>query len=81
MAAGFLIAGAGILASAVQDVPPGATIVLIGVACFVATAAVAALVRRLRRTRRLHLPPEGEPLEVELPRAEAAGGPQAPPRG
>jgi zinc transport system permease protein len=70
MAVGLLIAGAGILASAVQDVPPGATIVLIGVACFVATATAAALARRVRRTRRRHLPPEGEPLEVELPRAE-----------
>jgi len=67
MGAGLLIAGAGVLLSAVKDVPPGSTIVLIGVAVFVATAALAALGRRLRRTRRAHLPPEGEPLEVELP--------------
>ncbi|WP_425461573.1 metal ABC transporter permease [Glycomyces buryatensis] len=67
MAAGFLIAGAGIITSAVQDVPPGATIVLIGVACFVVTATAAAIVHRLRRTWRRHPPPEGEPLEVELP--------------
>nr|WP_232805739.1 metal ABC transporter permease [Glycomyces xiaoerkulensis] len=67
MAAGLLIAGAGVTASAVQDVPPGATIVLIGVACFVATAAAASLVRRARRTWRRHPPPTGEPLEVEIP--------------
>ncbi len=80
MAAGFLIAGAGVLASAVQDVPPGATIVLIGVACFVATATAAAVVRRVRRTWRRHPPPEGEPLEVELP-AGPVDGPQAAPKG
>ncbi|WP_372451651.1 metal ABC transporter permease [Glycomyces salinus] len=67
MGAGFVIAGAGVMASAVQDVPPGATIVLIGVAAFIVCAALASLVHRLRRTRRRHLPPEGEPLEVELP--------------
>ncbi|MEU6249679.1 metal ABC transporter permease [Glycomyces sp. NPDC047010] len=67
MAAGFLISGAGVLTSAAQDVPPGATIVLIGVAVFLATAVIAALTRRVRQTRRRHLPPEGEPLEVELP--------------
>jgi zinc transport system permease protein len=80
MLAGFLIAGAGVLASAAQNVPPGATIVLIGVACFVAAAAAAATVRRLRRTWRRHPPPEGEPLEVELP-AEPLGGPQASTKG
>lgn len=67
MGAGFLIAGAGVTVSAVQDVPPGATIVLIGVAAFIVCATLASLVHRLRRTRRRHLPPEGEPLEVELP--------------
>ncbi|MEU6861467.1 metal ABC transporter permease [Glycomyces sp. NPDC046736] len=67
MGAGFLIAGAGVLASAARDVPPGSTIVLLGVAAFVVTALIAALTRRIRRTRRAHLPPEGEPLEVELP--------------
>jgi zinc transport system permease protein len=74
MAAGFLIAGTGVLASAAKDVPPGSTIVLIGVAVFVATAALSALSRGLRRTRRGHLPPEGEPLEVELPDSRRAGG-------
>lgn len=81
MVAGFLIAGAGVLASAVQDVPPGATIVLIGVACFVVTATAAAIVRRIRRTGRAHPPPEGEPLEVELPDAETADGPRPSSRG
>ncbi|WP_030157859.1 metal ABC transporter permease [Glycomyces sp. NRRL B-16210] len=71
MGAGFLIAGAGVIASAAKDVPPGSTIVLLGVAAFVATAAVAAVVGRVRRTRRGHLPPEGEPLEVELPASSA----------
>ncbi|THV31439.1 metal ABC transporter permease [Glycomyces paridis] len=71
MGAGFLIAGAGVIASAAKDVPPGSTIVLLGVAAFVATALAAAVVRRLRRTRRGHLPPEGEPLEVELPASSA----------
>ncbi|MDA1359313.1 metal ABC transporter permease [Glycomyces luteolus] len=71
MGAGFLIAGAGVLASAAKDVPPGSTIVLIGVAVFVVTAVLAALVRRVRRVRRAHLPPEGEPLEVELPVSNA----------
>ena len=80
MAAGFLIAGAGVLASAVQDVPPGATIVLIGVACFVVAAAAAATARRVRRTWRRHPPPEGEPLEVELP-AGPLGGPQPSTKG
>jgi zinc transport system permease protein len=67
MGAGLLIAGAGVLTSAAEDVPPGSTIVLIGVAAFVASALLAAIAGRLRRTRRGHLPPEGEPLEVELP--------------
>jgi zinc transport system permease protein len=71
MGAGLLIAGTGVVASAAKDVPPGSTIVLIGVAVFVATALLAALVRRVRRVRRAHLPPEGEPLEVELPAASA----------
>lgn len=71
MGAGFLIAGTGVLFSAVQDVPPGSTIVLIGVAVFVATAVIAAVVSRVRRVRRGHLPPEGEPLEVELPAGNA----------
>jgi zinc transport system permease protein len=69
MGAGLLIAGTGVVASAAKDVPPGSTIVLIGVAVFVVTALLAALVRRVRRVRRAHLPPEGEPLEVELPAA------------
>ena len=71
MGAGLLIAGTGVVASAAKDVPPGSTIVLIGVALFVVTAVAAAIVHRVRRVRRGHLPPEGEPLEVELPAANA----------
>jgi zinc transport system permease protein len=67
MALGLVIAGSGVVASGLQDVPPGATIVLIGVACFIAAAVAAAVWRRVRRTWRHHLPPEGEPLEVEIP--------------
>jgi zinc transport system permease protein len=67
MALGLVIAGSGVVASGLQDVPPGATIVLIGVACFIAAAVAAAVWRRVRRTWRRHLPPEGEPLEVEIP--------------
>ena len=67
MGAGLLISGAGVVFSAVQDVPPGATIVLFGVAAFVVCATLAALVHRLKGAWRRHLPPEGEPLEVELP--------------
>lgn len=81
MAVGFLIAVAGVLASAVQDVPPGATIVLIGVACFLITATAAAIAHRVRRTWRSHPPPEGEPLEVELPSADPADGTPTPPKG
>ncbi|MFG3339112.1 metal ABC transporter permease [Glycomyces sp. NPDC048151] len=71
MGAGFLIAGTGVVASAVKDVPPGSTIVLLGVALFIVTAVLSAIVHRVRRVRRGHLPPEGEPLEVELPAAKA----------
>lgn len=81
MAVGFLMAAAGVVASVVQNVPPGATIVLIGVACFIVTATAAAIAHRVRRTWRSHPPPEGEPLEVELSSTEPVDGPQIPPKG
>ncbi|MCW2757627.1 MAG: metal transporter [Nocardioidaceae bacterium] len=70
MLAGVLAALVGVGTSAFVDVPPGATIVLVALAGFVATFPVGLLVQRRRRMR-VPFTAEGVPVEVVFGHEEA----------
>ncbi|MFJ7147813.1 metal ABC transporter permease [Streptomyces sp. NPDC100445] len=73
VAIGVVVTVSGTVTSYYQDVPPGATIVLLTIAAFVALAALAAPLARRRARAAAAAQPAGDPAECSIPVARGAG--------
>jgi zinc transport system permease protein len=73
VALGVGVAISGTITSYYQDVPPGATIVLLTIAAFVALTALAAPVARRRARAAAAAHPAGDPAECTIPATRGAG--------
>ncbi|WP_250400484.1 metal ABC transporter permease [Streptomyces cellostaticus] len=73
VALGVTVSISGTITSFYQDVPPGATIVLLTIAAFVALTAAAAPLARRRARAAAAARPAGEPAECSIPAGRAAG--------
>ncbi|MFF0778899.1 metal ABC transporter permease [Streptomyces sp. NPDC003720] len=73
VALGITVTISGTITSFYQDVPPGATIVLLTIAAFVALTAAAAPLARRRARAAAAARPAGDPAECSIPAGRAAG--------
>ncbi|MGW5324696.1 metal ABC transporter permease [Streptomyces sp. NPDC004014] len=73
VALGVTVTISGTITSFYQDVPPGATIVLLTIAAFVALTAAAAPLARRRARAAAAARPAGDPAECSIPTGRAAG--------
>ncbi|MFF8472472.1 metal ABC transporter permease [Streptomyces sp. NPDC015414] len=73
VALGITTTISGTITSFYQDVPPGATIVLLTIAAFVALTAAAAPLARRRARAAAAARPAGDPAECSIPAGRAAG--------
>ncbi|MGW0992070.1 metal ABC transporter permease [Streptomyces sp. NPDC002520] len=73
VALGVTVAISGTITSFYQDVPPGATIVLLTIGAFVALTALAAPLARRRARAAAAALPAGDPTECSIPATRAAG--------
>ncbi|MGQ4414753.1 metal ABC transporter permease [Streptomyces sp. SAS_269] len=73
VALGVTVTISGTITSFYQDVPPGATIVLLTIAAFVALTAAAAPLARRRARAAAAARPAGDPAECSIPAGRAAG--------
>ncbi|MFF3633765.1 metal ABC transporter permease [Streptomyces sp. NPDC002250] len=73
VALGITVTISGTITSFYQDVPPGATIVLLTIAAFVALTAAAAPLARRRARAAAAARPAGDPAEYSIPAGRAAG--------
>ncbi|MFE3632856.1 metal ABC transporter permease [Streptomyces sp. NPDC059168] len=73
VALGVTVSISGTITSFYQDVPPGATIVLLTIAAFVALTAAAAPLARRRARAAAAARPAGEPAECSIPAGRATG--------
>lgn len=73
VALGVTVAVGGTITSFYQDVPPGATIVLLTIAAFVALTALAAPLARRRARAAAAARPAGDPAEYAIPAARGRG--------
>ncbi|MFY4717907.1 metal ABC transporter permease [Streptomyces sp. LaBMicrA B280] len=73
VALGITVTVSGTIASFYQDVPPGATIVLLTIAAFVVLTALAAPVARRRARAAMGAAPGGDPAECVIPAARGTG--------
>ncbi|MFB0617347.1 metal ABC transporter permease [Streptomyces sp. AGS-58] len=73
VAIGVAVTVSGTVTSYYQDVPPGATIVLLTIAAFVALTALAAPLARRRARAAAAAQPAGDPAECSIPVARGAG--------
>ncbi|MFE5400726.1 metal ABC transporter permease [Streptomyces sp. NPDC056580] len=73
VALGVTVTIGGTITSFYQDVPPGATIVLLTIAAFVALTAAAAPLARRRARAAAAARPAGDPAECSIPAGRAAG--------
>ncbi|ARP70128.1 metal ABC transporter permease [Streptomyces pluripotens] len=73
VAIGVTVAISGTITSFYQDVPPGATIVLLTIAAFVALTALAAPLARRRARSAAGDEPAGDPAECSIPAARGVG--------
>ncbi|MBV2357532.1 metal ABC transporter permease [Streptomyces sp. J2-1] len=74
VALGITASVGGTVTSFYQDIPPGATIVLLTIAVFLALTALAAPLARRRARAAAAALPAGDPVECAIPAARAAGG-------
>ncbi|MEW2273361.1 metal ABC transporter permease [Streptomyces griseofuscus] len=73
VALGITVTVSGTIASFYQDVPPGATIVLLTIAAFVVLTALAAPLARRRARAATAAEPGGDPAECVIPAARGTG--------
>ncbi|WP_225812287.1 metal ABC transporter permease [Streptomyces spinosus] len=73
VAIGVVVAVSGTVTSYYQDVPPGATIVLLTIAAFLALTALAGPLARRRARAAAAAQPAGDPAECVIPPARGAG--------
>ncbi|MEU3861931.1 metal ABC transporter permease [Streptomyces sp. NPDC028722] len=73
VAIGVAVTVSGTVTSYYQDVPPGATIVLLTIAAFVALTALATPLARRRARAAAAAQPAGDPAECSIPVARGAG--------
>ncbi|GAA3108342.1 metal ABC transporter permease [Streptomyces echinatus] len=73
VAIGVAVTVSGTVTSFYQDVPPGATIVLLTIATFMALTALATPLARRRARAAAAAQPAGDPAECSIPAARAAG--------
>ncbi|MBL1104852.1 metal ABC transporter permease [Streptomyces sp. 5-8] len=73
VAIGVAVTVSGTITSFYQDVPPGATIVLLTIAAFMALTALAAPLARRRARAAAAAQPAGDPAECSIPAARGAG--------
>ncbi|MGW3068027.1 metal ABC transporter permease [Streptomyces sp. NPDC001130] len=73
VAIGVAVTVSGTITSYYQDVPPGATIVLLTIAAFVAMTALATPVARRRARAAAAAHPAGDPTECTIPATRGAG--------
>ncbi|MFF1279386.1 metal ABC transporter permease [Streptomyces sp. NPDC058299] len=73
VAIGVAVTVSGTVTSYYQDVPPGATIVLLTIAAFVALTALATPLARRRARAAAAVQPAGDPAECSIPVARDAG--------
>ncbi|MEU6669465.1 metal ABC transporter permease [Streptomyces sp. NPDC046727] len=73
VAIGVAVAVSGTVTSYYQDVPPGATIVLLTIATFIALTALAAPLARRRARAAAGAQPAGDPAECSIPASRGAG--------
>ncbi|MFF8727471.1 metal ABC transporter permease [Streptomyces sp. NPDC015171] len=70
---GIAVTVSGTITSYYQDVPPGATIVLLTIAAFIALTALAAPLARRRARAAAAAQPAGDPAECSIPASRGAG--------
>ncbi|WP_225821199.1 metal ABC transporter permease [Streptomyces naphthomycinicus] len=73
VAIGVTVAVSGTVTSYYQDVPPGATIVLLTIAAFVALTALSTPLARRRARAAAAAQPAGDPAECSIPASRGAG--------
>ncbi len=71
---GISVTVGGTVTSYYQDVPPGATIVLLAIAAFVLLTALAAPLARRRARAQAATQPAGDPAECAIPASRGSGG-------
>jgi zinc transport system permease protein len=73
VAVGVAVTLGGTVTSYYQDVPPGATIVLLTIGAFIVLTALAAPLARRRARAAAAAQPSGDPVECAIPASRGAG--------